>query len=100
MRELKLGPLPKIETVRITLTLSMPLKQALDLYAADYARAYEPTEATVLIPHMLEAFLRSDRAFMRRHGKAVRSPTSPRPLPGKTSPRRQQEATPPISEIK
>jgi hypothetical protein len=84
MSQLKLGPLPKIETLRVTITVPKPLKQALDLYAADYARTFEPVEIKALIPHMLEAFLRSDRAFMQRHARAVRTPPSPAPLPGET----------------
>ncbi|WP_136661848.1 DUF2274 domain-containing protein [Nitratireductor sp. XY-223] len=72
MTQLKLGPLPKVETVRVSVTMETTLKEALDLYAADYAELYEPVEAAVLIPHMLEAFLRSDRAFMKRHSNPVR----------------------------
>lgn len=72
MGDLKLGPLPKVETIRLTLTVPKPLKEALDLYAAEHGRLYEPVDATALIPHMLEAFMRSDRAFMQLHGKTVR----------------------------
>ena len=91
MKDLKLGPLPKFESVRVTITLSRPLKDALDLYAAEYAEVYEPTDVSALIPHMLEAFLRSDRGFMRRHAESVRVQAShtPAPLPSATTvPRR------------
>lgn len=73
MADLKLGPLPKVETVRVTVTMPKPLKDTLDLYADEHGKLYEPVEAAALIPYMLDAFLRSDRAFMRRHGKAVRT---------------------------
>lgn len=84
MSDLKLGPLPKVETVRVTVTLPKPLKDALDLYADEHGRLYEPVEAAALIPHMLEAFIRSDRAFMQRHGKG-REPQAAAPLPSGTT---------------
>ena len=87
MTDLKLGPLPKVETVRVTVTMPKPLKDALDLYADEHGKLYEPVDAAVLIPHMLEAFLRSDRAFMQRHGRAVRTreAQAPAPLPSGTT---------------
>ncbi len=83
MTDLKLGPLPKYETVRISIILAKPLKDALDLYAQEYGQAYEPAEMAALIPHMLEAFLRSDKAFMKRHAESVRAQAAqaPPPLP-------------------
>ena len=92
MTQLKLGPLPKVETVRVSVTMETLLKDALDLYAADYAELYEPVDAAVLIPHMLEAFLQSDRAFMKRHGKSVRKRRDQANLPlrnGVTTPSRE-----------
>ncbi len=83
MTDLKLGPLPKYETVRVSITVARPLKDALDLYAQEYGLAYEPTDTVTLIPHMLEAFLRSDKAFMKRHADSIgaqAAQTSP-PLP-------------------
>lgn len=87
MTDLKLGPLPKNETVRVSLTLAKPLKDALDLYAQEYGQAYEPTDVAALIPHMLEAFLRSDKAFMKRHADSIRAKAAqaPPPLPTATS---------------
>ena len=70
MKALKLGPLPSKEIVRLTIAISAPLKEALDQYAAEYGRLYEPVEVTALIPHMLEAFIRSDRAS-RKTLKAI-----------------------------
>lgn len=63
MSDLKLGPLPKIRYVRKTVLLPEPLSEELDDYAAEHSRLYEPVEAIALIPHMLEDFLRSDRAW-------------------------------------
>ena len=66
-KELKLGPLPNTEVTRVTIVVTKPLKDALDLYAQDFAKSYGAAELPALIPHMLEAFLRSDKAFMKRH---------------------------------
>lgn len=86
MTDLKLGPLPKFVTVRVSITLAKPLKDALDLYAQEYGQAYEPTDTATLIPHMLEAFLRSDKAFIKRHADSIRAQTAqaPAPLPTAT----------------
>jgi hypothetical protein len=64
--DLKLGPLPKQSTVKVTIVLPELLKEELDAYAAEHSRLYEPVETLVLIPHMLEAFLRADRAWCSR----------------------------------
>lgn len=76
MAKLKLGPLPRTGTVRMSIPMPEPLKEELDLYAAEYGRLYEPVETTALIPHMLEVFLRSDRGWRSRKSKAqLRSPS-------------------------
>ncbi|MGX9576644.1 DUF2274 domain-containing protein [Mesorhizobium sp. f-mel] len=72
MGNLKLGPLPKFGTVRMTIALPEPLKDELERYAAEYSRLYEPVEAAALIPHMLEAFMRSDRGYRSRKAQAAR----------------------------
>ncbi len=72
MANLKLGPLPKLGTVRIAITLPAPLKEELERYAAEYSRLYEPVEAAALIPHMIEAFIRSDRVYRSRKAQAAR----------------------------
>lgn len=62
--KLRLGPLPKTETVKITVSLSVELKAMLDRYAALLAQAHgEPVDAAALVPHMLEAFMVRDRGF-------------------------------------
>lgn len=82
MPELKLGRLPKVGLTRLTITLPEPLKEELDQYAAEHGRLYEPVDTAALIPHMLEAFIRSDRGWRSRKAKAGRgrqqgvSPTS------------------------
>jgi hypothetical protein len=61
--DLKLGPLLKQSTAKVTIELMEPLKEELDAYAAEHSKLYGPVETKVLIPHMLEAFLRADRAW-------------------------------------
>ena len=70
MADLKLGRLPKQGTVRITIVLSEPLKEELDRYAAEHSKLYEPVETATLIPHMLEAFIRTDRGWRGRRKRA------------------------------
>ena len=56
-RKLRLGPLPKTESTKLTFACPASLKADLDRYAALHAQTYgEAVEATVLIPPMLEAF--------------------------------------------
>ena len=65
-RKLRLGLLPKTESVKLTFACPASLKADLDLYAALHAQAYgEAVDATTLIPHMLEAFMARDRGFKR-----------------------------------
>ncbi|WP_246797192.1 DUF2274 domain-containing protein [Burkholderia perseverans] len=65
-RKLRLGPLPKTESVKLTFACPTTLKADLDRYAALHAQTYgEAVDATVLIPHMLEAFIVGDRIFRR-----------------------------------
>ena len=62
--KLRLGPLPKTESVRLTITLPAAVKSDLDRYAELYAREYgEPVDAVALVPHMLATFMERDRAF-------------------------------------
>jgi len=62
--KLRLGPLPKTEVVRLTISVSAALKADLDRYAALHAQTYgQSVEAAILIPHMLEAFIARDRGF-------------------------------------
>ena len=92
MSELKLGKLPDRTPVKIAITVSPDLNQALRDYAAIYRETYGEDEAVAdLIPFMLSAFLESDRGFAKarkevsfdapletaRHRRARRSPSEP-----------------------
>lgn len=68
--KLRLGPLPKTETVKVTIVLTAVLKADLERYAALHAQTYgEPIDAATLIPHMLEAFMARDRGFTKSRAK-------------------------------
>ncbi|MBO6716975.1 MAG: DUF2274 domain-containing protein [Enhydrobacter sp.] len=73
MPDLRLGRLPKVGVVRMTIILPEPLKEELDQYAAEHSRLYEPVDTAALVPHMLEAFLRSDRGWRSRKAKGGRA---------------------------
>ncbi len=65
-KKLRLGPLPKTESIKLTFACPAVLKAGLDRYAAMHAQTYgEAVDATALIPHMLEAFIAGDRGFRR-----------------------------------
>ena len=50
-RKLRLGPLPKTESMKLTFACPASLKADLDRYAALHAQAYgEAVDATTLIP--------------------------------------------------
>ena len=74
--KLRLGPLPKTESVRLTIALPAAVKSDLDRYAELYAREYdEAVDTAALVPHMLATFMERDRAF-RRGVQAASSFTS------------------------
>ena len=65
-KKLRLGPLPKTESVKLTFVCPIGLKADLDRYAELYAHVYGArVDATVLIPRMLETFITGDRGFRR-----------------------------------
>ncbi len=79
MAPLKLGKLPDRETTKITFTASAKLNELLVNYATAYEKEYGQREAiTDLIPHMLEAFIKSDRGFRKvtEHGRTDSTRTS------------------------
>jgi hypothetical protein len=98
MSELKLGKLPDRTPVKIAITVSPDLNQALRDYASIYRATYGEAESVAdLIPFMLGAFLESDRGFAKarkavsleappveaaQHRRARRSPSE---LPSTTS---------------
>nr|WP_288144855.1 DUF2274 domain-containing protein [Acidomonas methanolica] len=80
---MRLGRLPRVGVARVTIVLPEPLKEELDLYSAEHSRLYEPVETAALIPHMLEAFLRSDRGWRSRKAKLAGARQRPKtPLTG------------------
>jgi hypothetical protein len=67
MAELRLRKLPERTPVKITILVSPELHEGLADYARFYAEAYGAEEPIPdLISAMLEAFLASDPAFVRR----------------------------------
>lgn len=66
-RKLRLGPLPRTDSTKITFACPANLKADLDRYAALHGQTYgETVDAAALIPFMLEAFMAGDRGFRRR----------------------------------
>ena len=64
MTALRLGPLPKTETLKLTISLTVELKAQLDRYAELHSQTWgETVDAIALVPHMLEAFMARDRGF-------------------------------------
>lgn len=62
--KLRLGPLPKSDTVKLTVALPADLKATLDRYAELHASMWgESVDAAALVPHMLSAFMERDRGF-------------------------------------
>lgn len=66
-KKLRLGPLPRLESTKLTFACPASLKVQLDQYAALHAQIYgEAVDAVTLIPYMLEAFMMRDRGFKQR----------------------------------
>lgn len=62
--KLRLGPLPKQQAVKVTISLPAQLKDELERYAAAHSQLYgEKVDAAALIPHMLKRFVATDRGF-------------------------------------
>lgn len=81
--KLRLGPLPKSEAVKLTVTLSAELKATLDRYATLHAQTYgERVDAAALVPHMLEAFMARDRGFRKLVGQRITRSAPSKPPPG------------------
>jgi hypothetical protein len=73
--KLRLGPIPKKDTIKLTITLQVALKADLDRYAELHAKTWgAPVNAATLIPHMLETFIARDRGF--RNAAHARFPKS------------------------
>jgi len=77
-KKLRLGPLPKTESIKLTFVCPATLKADLDRYAAMHAQTYgEAVDATTLIPHMLEAFIVGDRGFRKGTTAKAAPPKQP-----------------------
>lgn len=64
--KLRLGPLPRQQTVKVAISLPMALKDDLERYATAHSQLYgDQVDVAALIPHMLARFLESDRGFKR-----------------------------------
>ncbi|MEO6422373.1 MAG: DUF2274 domain-containing protein [Candidatus Nitrotoga sp.] len=75
--KLRLGPLPKTETIKVTFSCMTALKADLDRYAALHAKTFgESIDTATLIPHMLKAFMERDRVFKRSSRLGQSSPQS------------------------
>jgi len=74
MTKLKLGPIPDDKPVRLTIILSAELAALLRTYAdAVGSGSGKPVTVERIVPHILERFIRTDRAFMRTRRQVVDS---------------------------
>lgn len=90
--KLRIGPLPKVEMVRITFACNTVLKDQLDRYAELHGQTYgETVDAGALIPLMLSAFMAQDQAFKR----AARATQANRPRSQGSADRPAAPARPP-----
>lgn len=65
--KLRIGPLPKQQLVKLTLSVSADLLADLERYAVMHSQLYgEKVDAATLAPHMLAWFLKNDRGFRRQ----------------------------------
>lgn len=70
MTDLKLSKLPDRTPVKLTVTVSADLNQALKDYAGLYEAAYGVCETVSdLVPFMLEAFLQFDGSLAKKRKK-------------------------------
>lgn len=64
--KLRLGPLPKTDTVKLTIAPTEALKADLDRYATLHAQTYGgAVDAATPASHMLAAFMAQDRGFKK-----------------------------------
>lgn len=64
MSKLRLGPLPRSETVKLTVLLPAPVKADLDRYAELYRLSYgEVVDVAALAAQMIASFMERDRGF-------------------------------------
>jgi len=75
MPEIKLAKLPDRTPVKLAITMTPELHNALTDYAAIYNATYGQSEPIAeLVPHMLAAFLASDRGFAKAREQSSKQP--------------------------
>lgn len=73
-RKLSLGPVPKSESVKLTITISARLRDDLEHYAAVHSDLHgTPVDATTLAPLMLETFIARDKGFRAARSGSTRA---------------------------
>jgi hypothetical protein len=78
MMTLKLGPIPDNKPVRMTISLPAELAALLRTYADAVGLGNSnPVTVERIVPHILERFIRTDRAFIWTRRQVVNS--TPRP---------------------
>lgn len=71
MSELRLARIPDRTPIKLNISVAPDLHSALHGYAEVYKETYGDEQSVVdLIPHMLTAFLASDRGFAKARGAA------------------------------
>lgn len=71
-RKLRLGLLPKTETVKLTFTCMASLKTELERYAVLHGQTYGgAVDAMALVLYTLEAFMAQDRGFRSARRQAT-----------------------------
>jgi hypothetical protein len=97
MTELKLAKLPDRVPVKIAITVTPDLNRSLHAYAVLYREVYGAAESvSELIPHMLDAFLKSDHRFAKawKEGTLTAASTVTAPTPRRARPRRSGVPSP------
>ena len=99
MPEIKLAKLPDRTPVKITIAVMPELNRMLQAYAELYRERYGEAEPVpVLIPAMLESFLKSDLAFSKAWREQGRGASAPKvELQTRSVRARQREPTEPTS---
>jgi hypothetical protein len=64
--KIKLGKLPNVRSVKITISVPEELKSQLDRYAQLHSQTWEQkVDAAALVPHIVAKFLANDPAFRK-----------------------------------
>lgn len=99
MAELKLAKLPDRTSVKITMTVSPELNQALRQYAEIYRATYGEAESVAdLIPFMLHTFLDGDKGFAKARKNVTEETMFAEPATPPSG-RRRKSAAPVSSSI-